>query len=99
MSVENLGVVLAGSPTPQRPAQAAVAQDGSGFAVSDEREAGGGTSRTIGIRVADLDAAVVELRAAGVAVDQPQANDRYRYAHVVAPDGALYELVQELPPG
>ena len=42
---------------------------------------------------------MVELRAAGVAVDEPQANDRYRYAHVVAPDGALYELVQELPPG
>ena len=73
--------------------------DGSGFAVSDEREEGGGTSRTIGFLVADLDAAVVELRAAGVAVDEPRANDRYRYAHVVAPDGALYELVQELRPG
>jgi catechol 2,3-dioxygenase-like lactoylglutathione lyase family enzyme len=68
--------------------------DGSGFAVSDEREPGGGTSRTVGFLVADLDAAVDELAAAGVDVDAPAGNDRYRYAHVVAPDGALYELVE-----
>jgi catechol 2,3-dioxygenase-like lactoylglutathione lyase family enzyme len=68
--------------------------DGSGFAVSDEREPGGGTSRTVGFLVADLDAAVGELAAAGVDVDAPAGNDRYRYAHVVAPDGALYELVE-----
>ena len=46
--------------------------DGSGFAVSDEREEGGATSRTVGLLVADLDTAVAELRAAGVAVDDPQ---------------------------
>jgi catechol 2,3-dioxygenase-like lactoylglutathione lyase family enzyme len=68
--------------------------DGSGFAVSDEREPGGGTSRTIGFLVADLDAAVAELAAAGVDVEAPAGNDSYRYAHVVAPDGALYELVE-----
>jgi glyoxylase I family protein len=69
--------------------------DGSGFAVSDAREEGGVTSRTVGLLVADLDAAVADLRAAGVGVDDPQQNERYRYAHFVAPDGELYELVQE----
>jgi glyoxylase I family protein len=73
--------------------------DGSGFAVSDEREDGGDTSRTVGLLVADLDTAVTELRAAGVAVDDPQHNDRYRYAHFVAPDGELYELVEERTSG
>ena len=71
--------------------------DGSGFAVSGEREPGGGTSRTVGFLVADLDAAVAELRAGGVAVDDPGANDEYRYAHFVAPDGDLYELVERVP--
>jgi glyoxylase I family protein len=73
--------------------------DGSGFAVSDERDEGGVTSRTVGLLVADLDTAVAELRAAGVGVDDPQQNDRYRYAHFVAPDGELYELVQERAAG
>jgi glyoxylase I family protein len=71
--------------------------DGSGFAVSDEREPGGGTSRTVGFLVADLDAAVRELRSREVMVDEPGSNDEYRYAHFVAPDGDLYELVQRLP--
>lgn len=71
-----------------------VLPDGSGFAVSDEREPGQGTSRTVGFEVADLGAAVAELRAAGVDVDGPAENNTWRYAHVVAPDGALYELVQ-----
>ncbi len=69
--------------------------DGSRFAVADEREEGGGTSRTIGFLVADVDAAAAELRAAGVEVDDPDENDRHRYAHFVAPDGRLYELVAE----
>lgn len=68
--------------------------DGSGFAVADEREPGQGTSRTIGFLVADLDEAVAEVRAAGVETDEPAENETWRYAHVVAPDGALYELVQ-----
>jgi glyoxylase I family protein len=70
--------------------------DGSGFGVSDEREPGGGTSRTIGLLVADLDVAVAELQAAGVEVDEPAENDEYRYAHFIAPDGDLYELVQQV---
>ena len=70
--------------------------DGSGFAVSDEREPGGGTSRTVGFLVTDLDAAADELRRAGVEVDEPGGNEQYRYAHFVAPDGDLYELVERL---
>lgn len=68
--------------------------DGSHFAVAGPRELGE-TSRTIGFRVADLDEAVAELRAAGVEVDEPAGNDRQRYAHFRAPDGKLYELVEE----
>jgi len=69
--------------------------DGARFAVADERDEGRGTSRSIGFLVADLGAAVAELRAAGVTVDEPAANDRHLYAHFTAPDGELYELVQE----
>jgi len=68
--------------------------DGGFFAVAGPREMGD-TSRTIGFRVADLDAAVSELRAAGVEVDAPAANERHRYVHFRAPDGKLYELVEE----
>jgi glyoxylase I family protein len=68
--------------------------DGSSFAVVGPREMGE-TSRTIGFLVADLEAAVAELRAAGVEVDEPAENDRHRYVHFRAPDGKLYELVQE----
>jgi catechol 2,3-dioxygenase-like lactoylglutathione lyase family enzyme len=70
--------------------------DGSGFAVSGEREAGGGTSRTVGFLVADLDAAVSDLHSHGVEVDEPGSNDDFRYAHFVAPDGDLYELVERV---
>jgi glyoxylase I family protein len=68
--------------------------DGAFFAVAGPREMGE-TSRTIGFLVADLEAAVAELRAAGVEVDDPAENDRHRYVHFRAPDGKLYELVQE----
>jgi glyoxylase I family protein len=68
--------------------------DGSRFAVADPRGMGE-TSRTIGFLVADLDEAVAALAAAGVAVDAPGENERYRYAHVRALDGRLYELVEE----
>jgi catechol 2,3-dioxygenase-like lactoylglutathione lyase family enzyme len=71
--------------------------DGSGFGVADPRGPGD-TSRTIGFRVADLDAALDELRAAGIPVDEPGGNDRQRYAHFHAPDGKRYELVEEREP-
>lgn len=72
--------------------------DGSRFGVADEREPGGGTSRSIGFLVADLDQATAELRSAGVAVDDPVSTGRQRYAHFTAPDGALYELVENIDP-
>jgi catechol 2,3-dioxygenase-like lactoylglutathione lyase family enzyme len=68
--------------------------DGARFAVAGPRELGD-TSRSIGFLVADLAAAVGELRAAGVEVDEPAENDRHRYVHFRAPDGKLYELVEE----
>jgi catechol 2,3-dioxygenase-like lactoylglutathione lyase family enzyme len=68
--------------------------DGSHFAVAGPRELGD-TSRTIGFLVADLDEAVDDLRRAGVQVDEPAENDRMRYVHFRAPDGKLYELVEE----
>lgn len=68
--------------------------DGSTFAVASPRGMGN-TERSIGFLVDDLDAALRELRAAGVAVDaQPAVNAAMRYAHFVAPDGKLYELVE-----
>jgi catechol 2,3-dioxygenase-like lactoylglutathione lyase family enzyme len=69
--------------------------DGSRFAVAEPRTLGADTARTIGFLVADLDAALASLRASGVEVDEPTANDRHRYAHFTAPDGELYELVEE----
>jgi hypothetical protein len=70
--------------------------DGSRFAVADEREPGGGTSRTIGLEVADAARAAEELAAAGADVEEMQTNDAYRYVHVTAPDGRLYELVERI---
>jgi catechol 2,3-dioxygenase-like lactoylglutathione lyase family enzyme len=69
--------------------------DGAFFAVAGPREMGD-TSRTIGFLVADLASAVEELRAAGAEVDDEVGeNDRFRYVHFRAPDGKLYELVEE----
>lgn len=51
-------------------------------------------TRTIGFEVADLDAAVEELKEQGIEVDEPGANQLGRYVHLMAPDGKLYELVE-----
>ena len=72
--------------------------DGTRFAVADEREDQSGTSRTIGFLVDDVHSARVALVAAGIEVDEPQDNERHRYVHFIAPDGELYELVEELGP-
>jgi len=71
-----------------------VLPDGSHFAVADPRGMGE-TTRSIGFQVATLADAVAELRAAGVEVDEPAENERQRYVHFRAPDGKLYELVEE----
>jgi glyoxylase I family protein len=64
--------------------------------VADPREVGD-TSRTIGFLVEGIDEAVDVLRAAGVDVDEPMGNDLQRYVHFRAPDGKLYELVENRP--
>jgi glyoxylase I family protein len=72
--------------------------DGSSFAVGSADD-DGTTHRTIGFLVDDVDAAAAELRAAGVPTDdEVSANARYRYVHFVAPDGHVYELVEEVEP-
>jgi glyoxylase I family protein len=68
--------------------------DGSSFAVApgvppDEDD------RTIGFSVDDLEGARAAIEAAGVWVDEISVNDRFRYVHFRAPDGHLYELVEE----
>lgn len=68
--------------------------DGTAFAVASPGGMGE-TGRSIGFLVDDLDAALVELRAQGVeADDEVSENAVSRYAHFVAPDGRLYELVE-----
>jgi glyoxylase I family protein len=70
--------------------------DGSSFAVTrpgDMEPA----ERTVGFLVDDVEQAAAELRAAGVPVDEEVSyNDRQRYIHLRAPDGQLYELVEEI---
>jgi len=69
--------------------------DGSTFAVAaaiapDEQE------RTVGFSVDDVHEARRALETAGVWVDEEVSeNDRFLYLHFRAPDGRLYELVQE----
>lgn len=77
-------------------AQVFTLPDGSTFAVTspDDSEEG---ERTVGFLVSDLDAAVTELRAAGVVTDDEVSSSSFqRYVHFRAPDGRLYELVQNL---
>ncbi len=61
-------------------------------ACPDEDDA---AERTIGLLVDDLESAVAELHAAGVQTDGIAENARWRYTHFRAPDGKLYELVEE----
>jgi glyoxylase I family protein len=70
--------------------------DGSRFAVADPRDVDD-PSRTIGFLVQGIDEAVAELRTVGVEVDEPAGNDLQRYVHFRAPDGKLYELVEDRP--
>jgi glyoxylase I family protein len=68
--------------------------DGSLFAVADPRGMGD-TDRSIGFRVETLEDAIAELRRAGCEVDEPAENEHQRYVHFRAPDGKLYELVED----
>jgi catechol 2,3-dioxygenase-like lactoylglutathione lyase family enzyme len=70
--------------------------DGSSFAVTST-ETPADQERTVGFRVADVDQALRELRDAGVSTDDGvSSNATQRYVHFRAPDGHLYELLQEL---
>jgi len=68
--------------------------DGSHFAVADPRGMGE-TSRSIGFRVDDLDAAIAAIAESGGETGEIAENELGRYAHFRAPDGNLYELVEE----
>jgi glyoxylase I family protein len=74
--------------------------DGSTFAVGPF-DGASGDGRVVGFLVDDLDQAAAELRAADVPTDdEVSVNAKYRYAHFRAPDGHVYELVeQNEPPG
>ena len=70
--------------------------DGARFAVANPRGMGD-TSRSIGFLVESLDQAIMELQAAGVEVgDETGQNELQRYVHFRAPDGKLYELIEQL---
>lgn len=85
---------LVGEPLGGLPATLFRLPDGSSFAVM--ATAPESATRTVGFLVDDLDVAVAELHAAGVETDGVGENDRWRYTHFRAPDGQLYELVEEL---
>ena len=68
--------------------------DGSSFAVQ-ETDGLEPAERTVGLLVDDLDGAVAELHAAGVVTDEVGDNGSQRYVHFRAPDGRLYELVED----
>ncbi|MBV9487915.1 MAG: hypothetical protein JO246_17915 [Frankiaceae bacterium] len=69
--------------------------DGASMAVADT-DPGDVDERTVGFRVADVVVAWEELKAAGIETDpEINENSRYRYVHFRAPDGRLYELVED----
>jgi glyoxylase I family protein len=72
--------------------------DGARFAVASPRGMGE-TDRSIGFLVDSLAEAVAALERAGHEVDAPAENDEQRYVHFRAPDGRLYELVENLDRG
>jgi catechol 2,3-dioxygenase-like lactoylglutathione lyase family enzyme len=67
--------------------------DGARFAVAGPRGMGD-TDRSIGFLVESLVDAVAGLERAGIEVDAAAENDQQRYVHFRAPDGRLYELVE-----
>jgi len=70
--------------------------DGSSFAVTSP-DGPDDTERTVGFLVADVGQAAQEFKAAGIATDdEVSASARERYLHFRAPDGHLYELVEEI---
>lgn len=67
--------------------------DGSSFAVAPSD---GPPERTVGFLVDDVEQAARELRDAGVETDDVSVGAGFRYVHLRAPDGRLYELVEKV---
>jgi glyoxylase I family protein len=68
--------------------------DGSSFAVTSP-DVPDDAERTVGFLVPDVEQAAAELRAAGIATsDEVSSSAHQRYVHFRAPDGHLYELVE-----
>ncbi|WP_328522722.1 VOC family protein [Kribbella sp. NBC_00359] len=77
-------------------AQVFTMPDGSSFAVTSP-DTPDDTERTVGFLVTDIEQAARELRSAGVETDgEVSSSARQRYLHFRAPDGHLYELVEEI---
>ena len=68
--------------------------DGSAFAVTEPAELDP-CERTVGFLVEDVEAAARELVTRGVVTGEVACNGSQRYVHFRAPDGHLYELVEE----
>jgi glyoxylase I family protein len=69
--------------------------DGTTFAVSGT-DGAERPERTVGFLVDNVDDAAQQLRDAGLSVDEISTTDVHRYVHFRAPDGRLYELVEDL---
>lgn len=72
--------------------------DGGTFAIASPHSMGD-TERSLGFLVDDLDVAVADLRSQGVDTDGIASNTLYRYVHFTAPDGNVYELVEQASDG
>lgn len=68
--------------------------DGASFGVVEVPDPAVAT-RTIGFEVADIAAAVAELKASGLDIGEVATNQLGSYVHFTAPDGKLYELVEK----
>jgi glyoxylase I family protein len=71
------------------------ATNGDVLAVACPDEEDGSAERTVGLLVDDVESAAAELQAVGIETDGINENARWRYTHFRAPDGMLYELVEE----
>ena len=70
--------------------------DGSSFVVTSPDEPAD-VERTVGFLVSDVEQALRELRDAGISTDDEVSSSvTQRYVHFRAPDGHLYELVEEV---
>jgi catechol 2,3-dioxygenase-like lactoylglutathione lyase family enzyme len=75
------------------------AANGDVLAIARPYEEDDAAERTVGLLVDGVDAAAADLHAAGIETDGISENARWRYTHFRAPDGKLYELVEERAAG